>query len=81
MLSDSGRRGFVLFYRRYGFSTVFYTKEQRFTAFHSFPVKGDYHHVEMMRVMRSGVRLTGFSVVGSAMFCIPDAISLTFCPI
>ncbi len=34
------------FYRRYGFSTVFYTKEQRFTAFHSFPVKGDYHHVE-----------------------------------
>ena len=36
---------------------------------------------KMMRVMRSGVRLTGFSVVGSAMFCIPDAISLTFCPI
>lgn len=34
------------FYRRYGFSTVFYTKEQRFTAFHSFPVKGEYHHVE-----------------------------------
>ncbi|MCM1077857.1 MAG: GNAT family N-acetyltransferase [Bacteroides sp.] len=34
------------FYRRYGFSTVFYTKEQRFTAFHSFPVKGDYHHVD-----------------------------------
>ncbi|MCM1356852.1 MAG: GNAT family N-acetyltransferase [Staphylococcus sp.] len=31
------------FYRRYGFSTVFYTKEQRFTAFHSFPVKGEYH--------------------------------------
>lgn len=34
------------FYRRYGFSTVFYTKEQRFTAFHSFPVGGDYHHFE-----------------------------------
>ncbi len=33
------------FYRRYGFSTVFYTKEQRFTAFHPFSVKGDYHHV------------------------------------
>ncbi len=32
------------FYRRYGFSTVFYTKEQRFTAFHSFPVTGDYHN-------------------------------------
>ena len=34
------------FYRRYGFSTVFYTKEQRFTAFHSFQVKGEYHHVD-----------------------------------
>ena len=31
------------FYRRYGFSTVFFTKEQRFTAFHSFPVTGEYH--------------------------------------
>lgn len=31
------------FYRRYGFSTVFFTKEQRFTAFHSFPVSGEYH--------------------------------------
>lgn len=34
------------FYRRYGFSTVFYMKEQRFTAFHSFPVQGEYHVVE-----------------------------------
>ncbi|WP_297071126.1 GNAT family N-acetyltransferase [uncultured Duncaniella sp.] len=34
------------FYRRYGFSTVFYTKEQRFTSFHSFSVKGEYHHVD-----------------------------------
>ena len=30
------------FYNRYGFSTVFYTKEQRFTSLHSFPVKGEY---------------------------------------
>ncbi|MCM1521773.1 MAG: GNAT family N-acetyltransferase [Muribaculaceae bacterium] len=30
------------FYRRYGFSTVFYTKEQRFTALHPFPVKEEY---------------------------------------
>lgn len=34
------------FYSRYGFSTVFLTKEQRFTAFHSFPVSGDYHHYD-----------------------------------
>lgn len=57
-LKESARRGDMLcslipadealyfFYRRYGFSTVFYTKEQRFTAFHSFPVKGEYHHVD-----------------------------------
>jgi len=30
------------FYERYGFSTVFYTKEQRFTALHPFPVSGEY---------------------------------------
>lgn len=34
------------YYRKFGFSTVFYTKEQRFTAFHSFPVKGEYHPIE-----------------------------------
>lgn len=34
------------FYRRYGFSTVFYTKEQRFTSFHAFPVRGEYHHAD-----------------------------------
>lgn len=34
------------FYGRYGFSTVFYTKEQRFTAFHAFPVQGDYNPVD-----------------------------------
>lgn len=57
-LEESARRGDMLcslipadealyfFYRRFGFSTVFYTKEQRFTAFHSFPVKGEYHHIE-----------------------------------
>lgn len=57
-LNESARRGDMLcslipadealyfFYRRYGFSTVFYTKEQRFTAFHGFPVKGEYHQVE-----------------------------------
>lgn len=31
-----------LFYRRYGFSTVFYTKEQRFTSLHTFPFRGEY---------------------------------------
>lgn len=31
------------FFRRYGFSTVFFTKEQRYTAFHSFAVEGDYY--------------------------------------
>ncbi|MCM1163053.1 MAG: GNAT family N-acetyltransferase [Muribaculaceae bacterium] len=31
-----------IFYRRYGFSTVFYAKEQRYTALHPFPVKGEY---------------------------------------
>lgn len=30
------------FYRRYGFSTIFYTKEQRFTSLHQFPVRGAY---------------------------------------
>lgn len=30
------------FYARFGFSTVFYTKEQRFTALHPFPVRGEY---------------------------------------
>ena len=56
-LAESASRGDMLcalipaneplyyFYRRYGFTTVFYTKEQRFTAFHPFSVKGDYHHV------------------------------------
>lgn len=34
------------FYRRFGFSTVFYTKEQRFTSMHSFPVKGVYHTMD-----------------------------------
>lgn len=32
-----------IFYRRWGFSTVFYTKEQRFTSFHPFTVEGNYH--------------------------------------
>lgn len=33
------------FYRRFGFSTVFYTKEQRFTSLHSFPVQGSYEQI------------------------------------
>ncbi len=57
-LAESAARGDMLctlipaneplyyFYRRYGFTTVFYTKEQRFTAFHPFSVTGDYHHVD-----------------------------------
>lgn len=31
-----------LFYQRYGFSTVFYAKEQRYTSLHRFPVEGEY---------------------------------------
>ncbi|MDE6417816.1 MAG: GNAT family N-acetyltransferase [Duncaniella sp.] len=30
------------FYARFGFETLFYTKEQRFTALHTFPVQGEY---------------------------------------
>ncbi len=56
-LAESARRGDMFcslipaneplfyFYRRYGFSTVFYIKEQRFTAFHPFTVKGEYSQV------------------------------------
>lgn len=36
------RSALYLFYRRFGFSTVFYTKEQRFTSLHTFPVEGCY---------------------------------------
>ena len=57
-LEASARRGDMLcalipsrsalyyFYLRYGFSTVFFTKEQRFTALHSFPVTGEYREME-----------------------------------
>lgn len=34
------------YYNRYGFSTVFFTKEQRFTAFHSFTVEGEYFPID-----------------------------------
>lgn len=30
------------FYARFGFETLFYTKEQRFTSLHTFPVSGEY---------------------------------------
>jgi len=40
------RSALYYFYRRFGFSTVFFTKEQRFTALHSFPVEGEYHEME-----------------------------------
>lgn len=40
------RDALYYFYRRFGFSTVFYTKEQRFTSLHSFPVAGAYHAIE-----------------------------------
>lgn len=36
------RLALYYFYARYGFSTVFYSKEQRFTSLHSFPVAGCY---------------------------------------
>lgn len=34
------------YYRKFGFSTVFYYKEQRFTAFHSFPTNITYPTVQ-----------------------------------
>ena len=40
------RSALYYFYSRFGFSTVFFTKEQRFTALHSFPVEGEYHEME-----------------------------------
>lgn len=33
------------YYQRFGFSTVFYTKEQRFTSAHLFPGEGDFYPV------------------------------------
>ncbi len=36
------RSALYYYYRRFGFSTIFYTKEQRFTSLHSFPVDGSY---------------------------------------
>lgn len=40
------RSALYFFYERFGFSTVFFTKEQRFTALHSFPVEGEYHEMD-----------------------------------
>ena len=40
------RSALYYFYSRFGFARVFYTKEQRFTALHSFPVEGEYHLME-----------------------------------
>ncbi|WP_289755258.1 GNAT family N-acetyltransferase [uncultured Duncaniella sp.] len=40
------RSALYYYYKRFGFSTVFFTKEQRFTSLHSFPVKNEYHAVE-----------------------------------
>ena len=34
------------FYDRFEFSTVFYIDAQRFTSFHTFPVKGSYHRID-----------------------------------
>lgn len=36
------RTALYFFYDRFGFSTVFYTREQRFTSLHTFPVKHSY---------------------------------------
>lgn len=40
------RSALYFYYRRFGFSTLFYTKEQRFTSLHSFPVEGSYELME-----------------------------------
>lgn len=57
-LRESARRGDMMcslipanealyyYYAAFGFTTVFYVKEQRFTAFHQFPVEGEYHCVD-----------------------------------
>lgn len=42
-------RALYFFYEKYGFSTVFFTKEQRYTSFHSFHVEGDYFPIEERR--------------------------------
>ncbi len=36
------RSALYFYYARFGFSTLFFTKEQRFTSLHAFPVKGNY---------------------------------------
>ncbi|MCM1138838.1 MAG: GNAT family N-acetyltransferase [Duncaniella sp.] len=38
-----GNEALYYFYQRYGFTTVFYMKEQRFTALHPFNVEKPYH--------------------------------------
>ncbi|MDE6327150.1 MAG: GNAT family N-acetyltransferase [Duncaniella sp.] len=40
------RSALYFYYRRFGFSTIFYTKEQRFTSLHSFPVRGVYESLD-----------------------------------
>ena len=40
------RSALYYFYEKFGFSTVFYTREQRFTSLHAFPVEGEYTAVE-----------------------------------
>lgn len=41
------RSALYFFYDRFDFSTVFYTKEQRFTSAHNFPLEGDYSAIEV----------------------------------
>lgn len=36
------RSALYFFYEKFGFSTVFYNREQRFTSLHSFPIEGNY---------------------------------------
>lgn len=40
------RSALYFYYARFGFSTLFYTKEQRFTSLHAFPVKGIYETLD-----------------------------------
>ncbi|MDE6557465.1 MAG: hypothetical protein K2K55_10980, partial [Duncaniella sp.] len=41
------RSALYFFYDRFGFSTVFYTKEQRFTSAHMFPFEGEFEAIDV----------------------------------
>ena len=50
------RSALYFFYDKFGFSTVFYTKEQRFTSAHTFPFEGDFEAVRDVDPLSERVR-------------------------